>query len=227
MTILAAWILEAIPPTPWRWCSRHLLSIVSSIDSITEIVRAFAFPKFSITPSTVVRMTSKSAGNSVATRAVILSLSPNFSSVNETSVVLVDDRHHSPREQRHECVARIQMPFVMLQVIVRQRAPGRHAARISRKAARTPPSGQIGPRPRRPGVQLTRPGRFSLPQRSHPAPTAPEVIRTFLSRLALLRHLGNELAHLGRVQLLAWVRQHAGAEVAPRFDSRFSTAQNA
>ena len=49
------------------------------------MVLGLAFPKFSMTPSTVVSITSKSAGNRQATRAESRSLSPNFSSVNETA----------------------------------------------------------------------------------------------------------------------------------------------
>ena len=52
---------------------------------MTGMVRGFALPKFSSTPSTVVRMTSKSAGSSEATSAESLSLSPNFNSVKETT----------------------------------------------------------------------------------------------------------------------------------------------
>ena len=52
---------------------------------MTGIVRGLALPKFSSTPSTVVRMSSKSAGSSEATSAESLSLSPNFSSVKETT----------------------------------------------------------------------------------------------------------------------------------------------
>ena len=62
-----------------------MFSMPASICSTTESVRASAFPKFSITPSTVVRITSKSAGNSDATSAESLSLSPNLISVNDTA----------------------------------------------------------------------------------------------------------------------------------------------
>ena len=52
---------------------------------MSGIVFGFALPKFSMTPSTVVRITSKSAGSSAATSAESLSLSPNLISVNDTA----------------------------------------------------------------------------------------------------------------------------------------------
>ena len=62
-----------------------IFSIPPSMRSMTESRRASSVPKFSTTPSTVVRMTSRSAGSSAATSAESLSLSPNFSSVTETA----------------------------------------------------------------------------------------------------------------------------------------------
>ena len=53
--------------------------------SMVGIVLGLALPKFSSTPSTVVSTISKSAGNSDATSAESLSLSPNFNSVKETT----------------------------------------------------------------------------------------------------------------------------------------------
>ena len=52
---------------------------------MTEIVFGLALPKFSMTPSTVVKMTSKSAGSNDATSADKVSLSPNLISVNDTA----------------------------------------------------------------------------------------------------------------------------------------------
>ena len=57
-------IFDFMPPTaialvvPPRQC----LSMWKSICSMTEIIFASALPKFSMTPSTVVKITNKSAG---------------------------------------------------------------------------------------------------------------------------------------------------------------------
>src|SRR5205814_4184148 len=85
-TTLAAWILEAIPPTAVALSVPPAsFSIRSSTCATVESVVGLAFPKFSITPSTVVRTTSKSAGNRQATSAESWSLSPNFNSVKDTA----------------------------------------------------------------------------------------------------------------------------------------------
>ena len=85
-TIFAAWIFDAMPPTAVSLSvPRAIFSSAESIFSMTEMVLGLALPKFSMTPSTVVRITSKSAGRSDATSADSLSLSPNFNSVLETA----------------------------------------------------------------------------------------------------------------------------------------------
>ena len=63
----------AVPPASF-WMS-------ASIFPTTGIVLGFFLPKFFTRPSTVVRMTSRSAGSRQATSAASQSLSPNFSSV--------------------------------------------------------------------------------------------------------------------------------------------------
>ena len=73
-----------------------------------------------MTPSTVVRMTSKSAGNSDATSADSLSLSPNLISVNDTASFSLMIGHDAAAEQRDERVARVEMALVMFEVVVRE-----------------------------------------------------------------------------------------------------------
>ena len=88
--------------------------------SMMGMVFGFALPKFSMTPSTVVRMTSKSAGNSDATSAENLSLSPNFNSVNETASFSLMMGTTPRREQRDEGIAGVEMALMMFEIVVRE-----------------------------------------------------------------------------------------------------------
>ncbi len=120
-TILAASIFDFMPPTAVSlFVPRAIFSSAASIFSMTEMVLGLALPKFSMTPSTVVRMTSKSAGNSDATSADNLSLSPNLISVNETASFSLMIGHDAAAEQRDERVAGVEMAFVMFEVVVRE-----------------------------------------------------------------------------------------------------------
>jgi len=74
--------------------------------------------KFSMTPSTVVRMTSKSAGRSDATSAGQLVVVAELDFSERHGVIFVDDGYDAAVEQCDECIARVEMAFMMLEVFV-------------------------------------------------------------------------------------------------------------
>jgi hypothetical protein len=119
MTILAACSLEAMPPTAVALSvPRACFSMAASRCSTTLMVLGLALPKFSMKPSTVVKITSASAGSRQATRAESWSLSPNFNSVNEMasfSLMIGDD---AVAEERDQSGAGVEVALVMLQVVV-------------------------------------------------------------------------------------------------------------
>src|SRR6266852_2493154 len=113
-----------MPPTAVALCvPRASCSTVWSICSMVGIVFGFALPKFSITPSTVVKITSKSAGRRDATSAARLSFA-KLQFGEGDRVVLVDDRHDAAFEQGHQRVARVEVTVVMFQVVMREQHLG-------------------------------------------------------------------------------------------------------
>ena len=85
MTIRAAASLEAMPPTDTALSVPPArLSSAASMRSTLGMTRGFGPPNPSMTPSTVVSTTRRSAGSRQVTSADNRSLSPNFNSVVET-----------------------------------------------------------------------------------------------------------------------------------------------
>jgi hypothetical protein len=127
-------------------------------------------------------------------------------------VVLVDDRHDAPAEQRHQRVARVEMAFVMFQVVVRQQHlrdvkvelrkkffVNRHQSRLADGGARLQFGEIIGP--------------SLVAERAHArAHGAGRDEHDLLPGFALRGDLRDQLLQLRQIRLLPAVREDTGAE---------------
>ena len=212
-TIRAACNLDAMPPTAVAlWVPRAIFSTVASRFSTRLTVRGLAWPKFSISPSTVVRMIERvgrqQAGGQRGESVVVA----EFQFGEGNGVVFVDDGDDAAAEQCDQGVAGVEMALVMCQVVVCQQDLGHAKTGLGKEPFVQ--GHQAGLADGGAGLQLGNiGGPFLVAQSAHARPHRAGTDNDDL--FALGAHggdLGGQLADLLQIGLLAAVGQDAGAQ---------------